>query len=66
MRTILIYFDVCGVTGSNVGQYLVNVEVTYIVVFFVDPPHAYGSLGWPPKFQHTFWNMDIESMKLNL
>ncbi len=23
-----------------------------------------GSLGWPPKFQHWFWNLDIESLKL--
>ncbi len=21
----------------------------------------YGSLGWPPKFQHWFWDLDIES-----
>ncbi len=29
------------------------------------PPHQkYGSLGWPPKFQHWFWN--LESLKLNV
>ena len=26
----------------------------------------YGSLGWPPKFQPSFWHFDIESMKLYL
>ncbi len=27
---------------------------------------SYGSLGWPPKLQPVFWNLDITSLKLYL
>ena len=32
----------------------------------IENPISYGRLGWPPKFHPSFWDLNIESMKLYL
>ncbi len=51
--------------GSHVTCYITSCYGSHITRFspFVGD---FGSLGWPPKFRHSFWDLDIEFMKLYL